>query len=465
MKWTFLQKVGYFSIAVLILCIPAFYNGFPLMFPDTNPYLETGFENKIGNARVWLYSGFLRHVSLWETLWLVVFAQGTLIAGAIYLMFKYFFKYEYTMRLAITYTILVGLTTAVSFHVSMLMPDVFTPIVILGFSLLLLGKDMTRRDTIIAVLLFVFSSATHNSHLILNLGILILIGLSMTFKTWRAGWNGLGVNRRKLFSLVTLIFITYIGVCTLHYSKGGTFKATRGSEVFLFARLCDFGIAQDYLNEYCEEYDYSICSDVKRLNLGRNFLWTGKSPLYKTGGWTEEGEKYYGRLITDILTTPKYFKKYFIKSLEATFMQFFYYEMDPLGEMRNKVKDSGAIKVYFESYDLAATSSRQFKKTYTSTFIERQNMIQQLVIGISALLLLLLLWDEKYSKRQKAVVGIFLIGLLINAFIVAATSGVYDRYQSRVAWLVTLPAFWFVYSKIERFTSLKNEIKDTPNID
>jgi hypothetical protein len=461
MKWTFLQKISYFLIAVLILCVPAFYNGFPLIFPDTGGYLSTGFKNEIGYARVWLYGGFLRHVSLWETLWLVVFAQGTLIAGSIYLMFKYFFKYKNSMQSAIIYTIVVGLTTAISFHVSILMPDIFTPIVILSFSLLLLGKDMSKRDTIIAIFLFVFSSAMHNSHLILNLGILISIGLSMVVRPWRVVWNDLGVNRRKLLLMITLILGSYISTCTLHYSKGGEFKATRGSQIFLFARLCDFGITQSYLEEYCETYDYPICPNKEKLNLGRNFLWAWQSPLYKTGGWTAEGEAYYGRLVKDILTTPKYLKIYIIKSIEATFMQFFYYEINLLGEMENKRDNTGAVKTYFQSYDLAAKKSRQFKNTYTNTSIERQNMIQQFVIAISALLLLLLLWDEKYSKRQKAVVGILLIGMLVNAFIAAATSGVYNRYQSRVAWLVTLPAFWFVCSKIEEWsTQQRTKIKN-----
>jgi hypothetical protein len=457
MKWTFLQKISYFLIAVLILCVPAFYNGFPLIFPDTGGYLSTGFNNKIGTARVWLYGGFLRHVSLWETLWLVVFSQGILIAGSIYLMFKYFLKYQYSIRLAIIYTIVVGLTTAVSFHVSVLMPDIFTPIVILSFSLLLLGKNMSRRDTIIVVFLFLFSSAMHNSHLILNLGILISISLSMLVRPWRVVWNDLGVNRRKLFLLVTLVFGSYISVCTLHYSKGGDFKATRGGQIFIFARLCDFGIAQSYLEEHCETENYAICSGGRKLNLGRDFLWSQGSPLHKTGGWSTEGEENYGRLVSDILTTPKYLKTYIIKSIEATFMQFFFYEVDLLGEMRNKGKDTGAIKVYFKTYDLAAGDSRQFKNTYTNTFIERQNMIQQFVIAVSGLLLLLLLWDEKYSKRQKAVVGIILLGMLVNAFIVGATSGVYNRYQSRVTWLITLPAFWFIWTKIEAWRTLQRK--------
>jgi hypothetical protein len=465
MKWTFLQKISYFLLAVLILCIPAFYNGFPLFFPDTIHYIYTGFENEVGAARVWLYSGFLRHVSLWETLWLVVFAQGILIAGSIYLMFKYFFKYQYSMQLAIVYTIVVGLTTAVSFHVSMLMPDIFTPIVLLSFSLLLLGKDLSRRDICLAVFLFVLSSGMHNSHLILNLGILILISLSMIVKTWRMVWNGLGVNRRKLLLLITLVACTHLSVCTLHYSKGGGFRATKGSQIFLFARLCDFGIAQSYLKEHCGTYNYSICPDMQRLNLGRHFLWTKTSLFYREGGWTEEGEAYYGRLVKDILTRPKYLKTYIIKSIEATFMQFLYYEMDPLAEMRNGQNGNGLVKKYFESYDLAAAESRQLKKRYTNTFIERKNMVQQFVVVLSALLLLLLFWDEKHSRQQKAVAGVLLVGMLVNAFVTGATSGVYDRYQSRVTWLISLPAFWFLCAKIETFMPLKVLTKNTSNKD
>ncbi|WMX12486.1 MULTISPECIES: hypothetical protein [unclassified Aureispira] len=461
MKWTRLEKISYLLVAVLVLCIPAFYNGFPFRFPDTTGYLTSGFENKIGDARAWLYAGFIRHVSLWETLWFVVFAQGLLITGTIYLLFKYFFRHKYKREFAIVYVILAGLTTAISFHVSMLMPDIFTPIVILSFGLLLLGKELSQRDKILTVFLFVGATAMHNSHLVLNLGILILIGLTMLVKPWRVQWNSWGVNGRKLVLLIGLIFFTHLSVCTLHYSKGGEFKATRGGTIFLFARLCDFGIAQSYLEEHCKDSEDAICSHVQTLKLGRGFLWMWQSYLYKSGGWTKEGEAYYGELVKDILTTPKYLKKYIIKSTEAMFMQFFYYEVDPLSEMRNKVKDSGLIKTYFETYDLAAVHSRQFKKTYSNTFIERQNAVQQFVIAIAMILLVLLFWDKKYSKQQKALTVFIVLGLFVNAFIAGATSGVYDRYQSRVAWLLTLPAFWYLCAKIETFGKMLSISKDT----
>ncbi len=82
----------YVILISLVFCIPAFYNGFPLLYSDTSGYINSGFGNYLGTMRAWLYGGFLRHISLWESLWLVVFVQGIFVACIIYLMFKYFFK-------------------------------------------------------------------------------------------------------------------------------------------------------------------------------------------------------------------------------------------------------------------------------------------------------------------------------------------------------------------------------------
>jgi hypothetical protein len=444
---TFLQKISCFLIAALILCIPAFYNGFPLMFPDTAGYIFTGFTNEIGYARVWLYGGFIRHVSLYESLWFVVLAQGLILMGTLHLVFKHLFKKKAFSKYALIYALIIGTTTAVSFHVSMLMPDIFTPIVILSFSLLLFAAKMPKIDTILTVLLFILATGMHNSHFVLNIGLVLGLTLLMLFKKFRLLYSDWGINFKKLLSLSVLIFCTNLLVCSLHYSKGGEFKATRGSQIFLFARLCDFGIVQSYLEENCgTNRTDSLCQHIQTLGLSGLFLWAPESFLYKTGGWTAENEAYYGTLVKDILTTPKYLKKYLLKSVEASFMQFFYYEMNPTEGLHATRAD--LVKTYFPSYFLAAQNSRQLKRNYSQTGIETRNAIQQFVIMFSILIFLLLLWDEKYPKHQKAMALFILAALLINAFIVAATSGVYDRYQSRVAWLISLPAFWFLCFKI-----------------
>jgi hypothetical protein len=443
MKLTKLELSLYTSIIALLFCAPAFYNGFPIQFPDTASYINAGFNNHVQRSRPWLYSGFIRHISLWETLWLVIFVQGLLTAGVIYLMFKEFYKGQHKSKLFILYSLIIGTTTAVSFHVSRLMPDIFTPIVILLFALLLLEKHLSRKERVFAVLLFVISSGMHNAHLVMNIGMILVVIFGSIFKGFRAKYGTLGITKKRVSLLTVYIVCTHLFICTVHYSKDGGFVATKGGSIFLFARLCDLGIAQAYLEEHCDnDLTGGICASGKKLFYGGNFLWNKKSYLNESGGWTKENEAYLGELTKSILTTPKYLKAYIIRSIEATFIQVFNFDYSPAEPNIKWV--TGSIKTYYPMYILAADGSRQMQNNYNQNYIDVNNVIQQIVLFIAVLLILLLLWESKVSNQQKALTLLIIFGLLINAFIAAATSGVYDRYQSRVNWLITLPAFWFI---------------------
>lgn len=449
MKLTKLEYLLYMSIIALLFCVPAFYNGFPILFPDTASYINAGFSNHVQGPRVWLYSGFIRHVSLWETLWLVVFVQGFLTVGVIYLMFKEFYKGEHKSKLFIFYGLIIGTTTAVSFHVSRLMPDIFTPIVILIFGLLLLEKHLSKKEKVFAIILFIIATGMHNAHLIMNIGMILVVVFGSLFKTIRTEYAGLGITRKKMGWLILWVVCTHLFVCTVHYSKNGEFAATKGSSIFLFARLCDFGIAQAYLEEHCDkDMNEGICESRKQLSYGISFLWNNKSYLNQSTGWSKSSEIYFSELTKNILTTPKYLKAYIIRSVEATFMQVFTFSYTPVEPYMKWV--TGAVKLHYPMYILAADGSKQMRNHYNQNHIDANNFVQQVVLFIAALLLLLLFWDSEVPKQQKALTLLIIFGLLINAFISAATSGVYDRYQSRVNWLITLPAFWFICNYLSR---------------
>lgn len=443
MKLTKFELLLYTAIIALLFCAPAFYNGFPILFPDTASYINAGFSNNLENSRPWLYSGFIRHVSLWETLWLVIFVQGLLTASVIYLMFKEFYKGENKGKLFVLYSFIIGTTTAVSFHVSRLMPDIFTPIVILLFVLLLLEKQLSRKEKFFAAILFVISSGVHNAHFVMNIGMLLLIVFGSLFKSLRTKYIASGITRKRVGWLTLLVVCTHLFTCTLHYSKDGGFVATKGGSIFLFARLCDFGIAQAYLEEHCDkDLNGGICASRNTLFYGSNFLWDQHSYLNGSGGWSKANEAYLGDLTKSILTTPKYLKAYVIRSIEATFMQLFVFDYTPVEPYIKWV--TGAVKNHYPMYILAADGSKQMKNVYNQNCIDINNMIQQVVLFIAVVFILLLFWNPKVSTEQKALTTLIIFALLINAFVAAATSGVFDRYQSRVNWLITLPAFWFL---------------------
>ena len=66
------QNIVVVFIAALFLSIYAFYNAFPLIFPDSMGYISHGFNNTIPENRPVFYSLFVRHISLNETLWLLI---------------------------------------------------------------------------------------------------------------------------------------------------------------------------------------------------------------------------------------------------------------------------------------------------------------------------------------------------------------------------------------------------------
>lgn len=445
------QYILLFFLLSIVLCIPAFYNGFPLFFTDSLGYIISGFEGKAGNTRLWLYGGFIRHVSLWESLWLVLLAQGIILIGAIHLIFKYFFPSKYLAVSLTSYICMIAATTAASFHVSMLMPDIFTPIVLLSFCLLLLATNISRRDFAIVVFLFLLSSGMHNSHTLLNLILLLVVLLGRFLKGGKARYQQLGITGRKLAFMMALVGGSYLTTCTIQYSRGGGFVGTEGGGIFLFARLCDFGLAQSYLEENCKEFDHDICGHIKSLGLGRYFLWSPGSYLNKKDlwHWSDEKVAFYNELCWKILTQPKYLKKYIIRSLEATLMQLSFFDYNNQEDMGN-TKDRpfmAPIKPYFPTYYLAGQDSRQVLKTYTEQEVYVANFVQKVVLYLSAFIVLMAFFFYRgYSEQEKALATLLILGILVNAFIVASTSGVYDRYNSRVAWLITLPAFGLVWN-------------------
>lgn len=74
------MRIAFIFIVAVLLCYMGFYNRFPLVYSDTDSYMEMGFNNHVLPDRPITYGLFLRHVSLSESLWLVVFAQGFLLA-------------------------------------------------------------------------------------------------------------------------------------------------------------------------------------------------------------------------------------------------------------------------------------------------------------------------------------------------------------------------------------------------
>lgn len=441
MRW---QKVLVLIIAALLFCSFGFSNGFPLHFPDTMSYLVSGFKNETQASRPVYYGWFLRHVSLFETLWLVIIAQGLLLGGTLFYSFKYLLKKSVEPWMFLGYIMVIAFFTTVSMHASMLMPDVFTPIAMLIFLILFFGDPISKRDLWILRILFIVSVGMHNAHLwIMVLGILFLMA-GAVLPAVRSIYQDLGLSFRKFASMWALIISCNLILSSAHFALGGGFTAGRGGSIFLFSRLIDLGIAKSYLKDYCEDDNYALCPYKEKFPPGAGFLWAKGSPLYEIGGWAPETEEEMGRLIGDIFTTPQYIKRYVIRCLEESMIQLLDYDFSPETVPRKMDLNFSGITSWYPSYSYRYWCTKQARGYYTMSYFRISNLVQNTLMLISLFTLILLFFDKKYSQRQKLIALVLLVLIYANAFISVAASGIFERYQSRVNWLITLPAFWFM---------------------
>ena len=79
-------------LGAIVLCVPALQNNYPFLYPDTGTYLVCAFNNEVSEMRPLTYGLFMRHASLMESLWLVIFIQALIVSWTTHRFISTFFK-------------------------------------------------------------------------------------------------------------------------------------------------------------------------------------------------------------------------------------------------------------------------------------------------------------------------------------------------------------------------------------
>jgi hypothetical protein len=419
-----------------LLSFMAFYNRFPLVFSDTGTYIRSGFKLVVPFDRPIFYGVFIKISSLSTSLFLTVFVQGLLLSLAIHLLFKYYVKdisKRYISELA--FVVLISFFTGASINVSQLIPDVFTPITLIAFLLILLRTDLSRKDLVVCIVLFVVGVVCHNAHFVMITGGLVILSLLFSIRKTRNLMPFLNV--KKLVVLWVGIIVINLSAASFQNTIGGQFTASPGGHVFLMSRLLDLNIAQDYFNENCDENNYKICEYKDKIPA--DFLWNWESPLYKTGGW-HANEKEYKSIIFGALTTPKYLGRFIVRTVESGIAQFFCFDAGGTPVQREDSAPYIEVNKYFHSNLKEYLHSRQAFSALNFDFI---NACQKIIFAISMLFGVVLLLFGKADGLKLLMLSIFLM-LILNAFVSGGLSIVSERYQSRVFWMLLFPMVFYI---------------------
>jgi hypothetical protein len=441
---------GSVFLAAVISCYIGFMNGYPLIYPDTGTYIYSGFNNLYFVDRPIFYGFFLRHISLAVSPLLVIFAQALIVCHLISLTTSMFFEGLKKNIVFLGSVLFLTFTTGYSYTVSILIPDIFTAVSLLCLINLLLNNGLTKPQTIIISILFVFSLCTHFSNILILL--LLFIGI---FALW--GWKKL---RKEHFSFkvkkILLSFFLFVScfvlIPSVNYGIAGKFKITEGGHVFMVQHLLDVGILEDYLNVACKDKNYRICEYKDKL--GWDFIWDSESPLKKTGGW-EVNRQEYQRIIGEILSTPEYQVWLFRKGIEYSFKQFFTFRVTVAPPQLERSPPFGQIKWRFKDTYREYISSSQNRNELDLRFV---NNLQTIVILVSLTFFFIVfsvIFFRKYlSIELKYSVVLMFSGILLNAILCSNLSTIDPRYECRVIWLLPL----FTIIAVIKLYEVRNKI-------
>jgi hypothetical protein len=434
--WQTYTPLGAVIFFALMWMIPAVWNRYPLVTGDAGSYIRHAFDFQIPADRSPFYGVFIGFSSLWSSLWLTVLVQNLLLA---------FTFYRYVILLAgkrslwfyMTLAVLTALGTCVGWLSCYVMPDVFTPMLLLLSILYLLDRKRDKWLRNIYLLLIFCCIIVHNSHYLIFLA---FIGTVICISLWS---KGIKIYRRYAIHLFAVGAASLIFICSLNYVKGFGMTISSGSHVFFMGRMVETGILKKYLDVNCGKGSLKFCGFRDKLPPDFNsFLWHPASPLYNTGGW-DSSKTEYTAIIKDILSTPELRNQYIRMSFVSAAHQFIEVELDhfiwSLGEGSSPWI---YIKKHFPNEFENYAESRQTKTGIVTTGWRK---VYWLAFGLSFITAFFALFRSKTAENElKMVFLLIFLFFCVNAVVSGALSTVTPRYQNRLFWL--LPATNFIIS-------------------
>ncbi len=403
---------------------PALWNGYPLLYSDTHVFINQPTPGFFNWDKPFIYGPWMLPFHAWQSLWGVVLVQGILISLLVWLTQQVFGIASPLRHLLLCAAL--SLLTGASWFVSLLMPDIFSGMVVLSIFILGFSKHLSKAMTASVSLLGALAIAVHLSHLVIAAACLCVV---LLFR-WR----------RFLYAVLPLVIALFSLVGTTMYAFNKVAVSPFGS-VFMLARMSADGNVKSVLEKYCPEKSWTLCAWTDRLAKDSDvFMWDPKGPVWSHPGGpiglAPEASEIVGLTMR---TRPM---PLLWSALQNTAMQL---SMVKLGDTIHSDWLDVTVLKSVEKFFPAAELER-YKKAHQvqETMLEKVSFVSSVgtyTVLLGFLLSLYLFYRAVQARNWTALGFIVLIwvAVLANAFATGALSKPHYRYQTRIAWLLVLP--------------------------
>ena len=365
------------------------------------------------------------------TTWPAIAAQALLVTHTLHLVRRALLP-EVSAWWLLPGVGVLAIASSLPWFASQLMPDVFTPILVLVLALLVLVPErLSRRERAWLVIFAAFMIAAHQSNVPLALGLLlVLVPLRRRLgaATPLAHRGVLTAIAPLVLAMAAMVAVNVVGVGRVSLSPYGN--------VFVLARVIYDGPGMDVLRRDCPQAGWRLCAFVDQFPpTWDDFLWRDDGPLAKAGGARVVSAEADGIIAAAMRAEPGTELRAFLENALQQLAQFA--SGDGLQAWPSSVTPK--IKRDFPRFETATyAAARQTQGTLSvPAWMQALHGVVAIlgVIGCCAVLPIAL-------RRRHVAAGFaiaVLLALLGNAVITGGLSGPHDRYQSRIMWLP--PAF------------------------
>jgi hypothetical protein len=421
-----------FLLPLPLLLWPALLNGYPIVFSDTGTYLSQAIHLYVGWDRPAFYSLFMVALHWTLSTWPVVLAQAFAAVWMLDRVRQVFFPVLPRAALPLFFLVL-ALATGLPWLISRLMPDLFTPLLVLALAILLLVPErLSARQNLVLSLAAVAMTAVHQSNVPLAIGLLVVL---MPLRGWLGAAVPLGTV--GLLRLAAIPVLALAALAAVNLAAHGKFSPSPFGNVFLLARVIYDGPGMRALERECPRADWRLCGQLGRFpDNSDDFLWLEDSPLNRVGG---------AKMITAEATAI------IIAALRAEPWAEASAVLDNAVQQLRLFSPGDGLHAWpatvtpWIARDFPAFERRGYEDARQNRgalavpgWIETADRFSA-VFGIAGLFGVFL-WElfRRSPRARSPRVGLcaaVLLAVLGNAVITGGLSGPHDRYQSRVIWL------------------------------
>jgi hypothetical protein len=406
----------------------AVWNGYPLVFADSQRYLNGGILRYLPSEAPIFYGIFMIPLHLdGLSLWPVVAAQCLLLAYVLTAALRALGLFETRSFLALA--AFLAVFSAAPWFAGFIMPDVFTGICVLAMVALVVGwQKFAPLERLALIGVTLLGLASHVTHIVLGLALAVLFSVLRLL--------GRPYARAALLAVLPLPLVALAAVTGMNLIAKGRVVLTLDGPVFLLARFFADGPAYDTMQSDCPTRRWKLCGALAHLPRDSElFLWSADNSALLAVGSGPELRAEASEIVA--ATLSEHPMELLADAMRNTLAQLVTFRAGV--DFRRWPEEGPALTI-------PAVIHRFFPHEFARLMHSRQqqgqldlaglNVLYSAVVLLSLAGLLVLLLQ---ARPETAVADLLLavaVALLVNAAATGALSVVADRYQARLIWLV-----------------------------